>query len=65
MPGSARPLKLSAPAQPLAIRRGSSLEARCHHAHKHQQFENRQQGDDQFEGGGNADAEDVQRRHQR
>ena len=31
------------------------------HAHKHQQFENRQQGDDQFEGGGNADAEDVQR----
>ncbi len=60
IPGSARPLKLSAPAQPLVVKwlRG---EAGGDHAHEHQQLEDGQQGDDQLEGGSDADAENIER----
>ncbi len=58
IPGSARPLKLSAPAQPLVVKwLGKPGRPRP----EHQQLEDGQQGDDRLEGGGDADAENIER----
>ncbi len=60
IPGSARPLKLSAPAQPLVVKwlqekPGATTPMNT------SSFEDGQQSDDQLEGGGDADAENIER----